>query len=105
MMTLTRTEESTAVTTPVAPTLLLAFELGERTWKLGFSTGPVQQPRIRQIPARATDRLGEELARAKTPFTLPADEPVMSCCEARRGGRCPHRWLVSHLSSNHVTDS
>jgi hypothetical protein len=30
MMTLTRTEESTVVTTPVAPTLLLAFELGER---------------------------------------------------------------------------
>ena len=32
MMTMTRTEESTAVATPVAPTtLLLAFELGERS--------------------------------------------------------------------------
>src|SRR5262249_32595732 len=39
MMTLTHTEESTAVATAVAPTLLLAFELGERTWKLGFTTG------------------------------------------------------------------
>jgi len=33
---------------------LPAFELGERTWKLGFTTGPGQQPRIRQIPARST---------------------------------------------------
>ena len=39
MMTMTRTEESTAVATSVTPTLLLAFELGERTWKLGFTTG------------------------------------------------------------------
>jgi len=105
MMTLTRTGESTAVTTPVAPTLLLAFELGERTWKLGFSTGPVQQPRIRQIPARATDRLVEELARAKARFTLPADAPVMSCYEAGREGFWLHRWLVAHAVSNHVIDS
>jgi hypothetical protein len=38
MTTMTRTQESTAGTS-VAPTLLLAFELGERTWKLGFTTG------------------------------------------------------------------
>ena len=82
MRTMTRTEESTAVSTAVAPTLLLAFELGERTWKLGFTTGLGQQPRIRQIPARATDRMVEELARAKARFKLPADSPVMSCYEA-----------------------
>ena len=35
MMTMTRDRES------IAPTacLLLAFELGQRTWKLGFSAG------------------------------------------------------------------
>ena len=67
MMTLTRTEESTAVATSVTPTLLLAFELGERTWKLGFTMGLGQQPRIRQIPAcgsriansRADSRIGQ----------------------------------------------
>jgi transposase len=105
MMTLTRTEESTAVTTPVAPTLLLAFELGERTWKLGFTTGLGQPPRIRQIPARATDRLVEELARAKARFKLPADAPVISCYEAGRDGFWLHRWLVAHAVSNHVIDS
>ena len=33
MMTMTRTEESTAVATRTGPTLLLAFELSERVWK------------------------------------------------------------------------
>src|ERR1700730_18517856 len=105
MMTMTRTEESTAVATAIVPTLLLAFELGERTWKLGFTTGLGQQPRIRQIPARATDRLVEELARAKARFKLPADAPVMSCYEAGRDGVWLHRWLVADAVSNHVIDS
>jgi transposase len=105
MMTLTRTEESTAVATAVAPTLLLAFELGERTWKLGFTTGLGQQPRIRQIAARATDRVLEEIARAKVRFRLPADAPVISCYEAGREGFWLHRWLVAHAVSNHVVDS
>ena len=39
MMTITRTGESTAVATRTGPTLLLAFELSERVWKLGFTTG------------------------------------------------------------------
>jgi len=72
MMTMTRTEESAAVATGVAPTLLLAFELGERTWKLGFTTGLGQRLRIRQIPARATDRVVDEITRAKARRKLPA---------------------------------
>ena len=59
MMTMTRTKQSTAVATPAGSTLLLAFELGERVWKLGFTTGLGQRPRVRQIPALATDRLLE----------------------------------------------
>ena len=105
MMTMTRTEESTAVATSVAPTLLLAFELGERTWKLGFTTGLGQRPRLRQIPAHATDRVLEEIARAKVRFELPADAPVVSCYEAGREGFWLHRWLVAHAVSNHVIDS
>ena len=54
MKTMTRTAGSTAVAAAIEPTLLLAFELGERVWKIGFTTGPGTQPRIRQIPARAT---------------------------------------------------
>jgi transposase len=105
MMTKTRTEESTAVAASTAPTLLLAFELGGRSWKLGFTAGMGQQPRIRQIAARATNRVEEKIARAKARFRLPADAPVLSCYEAGREGFRLHRWLVAHAVSNHVIES
>jgi transposase len=105
MMTMTRTEESTAVATKTVPTLLLAFELGERVWKLGFTTGLGQRPRLRQIPARATDRILEEIARAKVRFRLPTMTPVVSCYEAGREAFWLHRWLVAQRVSNHVIDS
>ena len=105
MITMTRTEESTALATSLTPTLLLAFELGERSWKLGFTTGHGQRPRIRQIPARAVDRVWAEIARAKVRFKLPAEAPVLSCYEAGREGFWLHRWLVAHAVSNHVIDS
>jgi hypothetical protein len=84
---------------------LLAFELGERVWKLGFTTGLGQRPRLRQIPARATDRILEEIARAKVRFRLPTTTPVVSCYEAGREAFWLHRWLVAHGVSNHVIDS
>src|SRR5207244_13324902 len=59
MPTMTRTSESTAPT----PSLLLAFELGRRTWKLGFSVGLGQRPRCRQIPAGAVRVLAQEVSR------------------------------------------
>src|SRR5215210_4623104 len=105
MSTLTRTEESTTVATSIAPTLLLAFELGERTWKLGFTTGFGQQPRLRQIPARSTDRLLEEIGRAKARLRVSADGPVVSCYEAGREGFWLHRWLLAHGVTNQVIDS
>jgi transposase len=105
MMTMTRTEESTAAATPIGPTLLLAFELGERVWKLGFTVGLGARPRIRQIPARATNQVLEEIVRAKGRFRLPADAPVVSCYEAGREGFWLHRWLVAQAVSNQVIDS
>src|SRR5262245_66209993 len=105
MMTMTRTEESTAVATKIVPTLLLAFELSERVWKLGFTTGLGQRPRLRQIPARAADRILEEIARAKVRFHLPATTPVVSCYEAGREAFWLNRWLVAHGVGNHVMDS
>jgi hypothetical protein len=105
MMTMTRPEESTAVATRTGPTLLLAFELSERVWKLGFTTGLGQRPRLRQIPARATDRILEEIAHAKVRFRLPTTTSVVSCYEAGREAFWLHRWLVAHGVSNHVIDS
>jgi transposase len=105
MRSITRTEESTEVASPIGPTLLLAFELGERFWKLGFTIGLGARPRVRQMPARATNQVLEEIARAKVRFRLPADAPVVSCYEAGREGFWLHRWLVAHAVSNQVIDS
>lgn len=88
-----------------AACLLLAFELGQRTWKLGFTVGVGQRPRIRQIAARAVDRLADEIARAKARLDLPADAPVVSCFEAGRDGLWLHRYLMAHGITNHVVDS
>ena len=101
MTTMTRTSESTA--TPAC--LLLAFELSERTWKLGFTVGRGQRPRVRQIAAGALDRLTEEVARAKSRWRLTADAPVVSCYEAGREGFWLHRYLVAQGITNAVVDS
>ena len=82
MITMTRPNESTAPT----GCLLLAFELGQRSWKLGFTVGMGQRPRIRQIPAGAVGPLVTEIERAKKRLGLPADSPVISCYEAGRDG-------------------
>jgi len=37
---------------PISPTLYLAFELSQKQWKLGFTVGMGQRPRIRTIQAR-----------------------------------------------------
>jgi transposase len=99
MTTMTRTQESTAAV------LLVAFELGERSWKLGFSTGPAAPPRIRQIPARALESLVAEVAMAKRRLGLPADAPVRSCYEAGREAFWLHRWAVAQGWTNWVVES
>jgi transposase len=85
--------------------LLLAIELGQRAWKLGFTLGPGQRPRLRQVAAGAVDALAHEVARAKLRLKLPADAAVVSCFEAGRDGFWLHRWLVAHGVRNHVVDS
>jgi transposase len=80
----TRLIESTAA----CPMLMLAFELGESHWVLGFTISPAQRARRRQIPAGDVGRLLAEVVAAKRGFDLPADAPVTSCYEAGREGFC-----------------
>jgi len=87
------------------PTLSLAFELGQDTWKLGFTIGVAQQPRERTIPAGDIVRAQQEIAQAKQRFGLPADARVVSCYEAGRDGFWLHRCLVAHGVQNYVIDS
>ena len=97
-MAMTRTSEST-------PALLMALELGERRWKLGFSRRLGDRPRVRTVTARALDVVLAEIAAAKRRWQLPADAPVTSCYEAGRDGFWVHRWLVAHGVVNVVVDS
>jgi transposase len=87
------------------PTLSLAFELGQNTWKLGFTIGVAQQPRERMIPSGDVEGLQQEIARAKQRFGLPEDARVVSCYEAGRDGFWLHRYLVAHSVQNSVIDS
>jgi transposase len=85
--------------------LFMAFELSEKTWKLGFTTGHGQKPRERTVAARHQARLLQEIAQAKRRFGLPETAPVVSCYEAGREGFWLHRFLHAQGITNQVVDS
>src|SRR5262245_21107391 len=86
-------------------TLFVAFELSEKTWTLGFTTGHGQKPRERTVPARQQERVLDESAHAKRRLGLPASAAVVSCYEAGREGFWLHRFLQAQGITNHVVDS
>ena len=90
---------------PLAPVLYLAFELGNDSWKLGFTVGMGQRPRERNIGARDVAALEREIRLAKKRFGLPETAPVLSCYEAGRDGFWLHRYLVEQGVQNLVVDS
>ena len=96
---------ATDPTTPSGPVLYLAFELGRSSWKLAFTTGAGQKPRLRPLAAGSLVGLAFEIQRAKERFGLPADAPVISCYEAGRDGFWLHRFLVHEGVQNLVVDS
>lgn len=89
----------------IEPVLYLAFELGEKTWKLGFSIGLAQKPRRRKTGARDLAALREEIVLAKKRFRLPETAAVKSCYEAGRDGFWLHRYLEDTGVENLVVDS
>jgi len=102
-MTTAATHHEQSTTTEA--TLFVAFELSEKTWKLGFTTGHGQKPRERSMPARDHERVLDEIAQAKRRLGLPAMAPVVSCYEAGREGFWLHRFLRAQGLTNHVVDS
>src|SRR5438876_2388773 len=85
--------------------LFVAFELSEKTWKLGFTTGHGQKPRERTVTARQQERVLDEIAHAKRRLGLPDTAPVVSCYEAGREGFWLHRFLQAQGLTNYVVDS
>jgi transposase len=85
--------------------LFMAFELSEKTWKLGFTTGPGQKPRARGVAARNQARVLQEVAQANQRFGLPANAPVVRGYEAGRAGFWLHRFVQAQGITNHGVDS
>ena len=72
MQTMTRGNESSAAT----GYLLVAFELSQRWWKVGFTTGMGHRVRTRRIAAGALEPLAQGIADAKKRFGLAAEARV-----------------------------
>jgi transposase len=88
----------------IEPILYVAFELSNRTWKLGFTIGLGQKPREQNIAARDLERLDQVIEAAKKRFGLPPSARVVSCFEAGRDGFWLHRHLESRGIENLVVD-
>jgi transposase len=101
-MSATHATQSTASQGPV---LYMAVELSLASWKLAFTVGSGQKPRIRSLAAGALASLMEEIKLAKKRFGLPDSANVMCCYEAGRDGFWIHRFLISQGVKNIVVDS
>jgi transposase len=101
MTTMARKEESSTS----APVLHVAFELSEKTWKLGFTVGLGQKPRLQQVGAGQLEGVLQQIARAKRRFGLAEDVRVVACYEAGMEGFWLHRWLEAQGIESHVVDS
>lgn len=86
-------------------TLFMAFELGLKDWKLGFTIGLGQKARRRTIPGGDLVKLESEIKAAKKRFNLAETAEVVTCYEAGRDGFWLHRYLVKMGIKNNVVDS
>ena len=59
--------------------LYLAFELGNKEWKLGFTVGFGQKPRERTVLAGDLCAVKREIELAKRRFGLSPEARVLSC--------------------------
>ena len=91
--------------TPQPQYLYIAIELSNEKWKLGFTIGFGQAPRLRDLDARDLAGLVKEIHMAKERFGLPGSAPVLSCYEAGRDGFWLHRYLQTLGVANLVVDS
>jgi transposase len=88
-----------------AAILYMAFELGRKKWKLGFSTGLGQKARQRTVTAADMPAVLAEIERARQRFRMRDATRVVSCYEAGPDGFWLHRYLRAHAVENVVVDS
>ena len=90
--------------TTIVGRLYVAFELGDRSWKLSLGDG-VRAPSRCTVAAGDATAVLMAIAKAKARCHLAADAPVRSCYEAGRDGFWLHRWLTDQGIVNLVVDS
>jgi len=90
--------------TAVIGRLYIAFELGEKSWKLSLGDG-VHAPSRCTVAASDMASVLTAISKAKVRFGLAAQAPVRSCYEAGRDGFWLHRWLTQQGIHNLVVDS
>ncbi|KVU34395.1 IS110 family transposase [Burkholderia ubonensis] len=90
--------------TTITGSLYVAFELGDRGWKLSLGDG-VRAPSCCTVAAGDTAAVFTAIAKAKARCHLATDAPVRSCYEAGRDGFWLHRCLEAHWITNLVVDS
>jgi transposase len=84
--------------------LYIAFELGDKQWKLSCSDGR-RGPSRYSVSAGDKQAVLECIGRARARCGLAASAKVRSCYEAGRDGWWLHRWLLEHGVDNIVVDS
>ena len=87
-----------------SPTLMVAMELGETGWLLGFASAYGQRPLRRKIATRDQKALLHEIEWARGKLGLEAEARVVSCYEAGRDGFWLHRFLVAQGVESLVVD-
>jgi len=91
--------------TTILGKLYMALELSNAEWKLGFTVGLGQPPRLRNLKARDLHGLVQEINLATKRFGLSDNARVLSCYEAGRDGFWLHRYLATKEVNNVVVDS
>src|SRR4051812_28506813 len=90
-MTTTHASDSTTATARV---LYLAPDLGQKSWKLAFTVGLGQKPRLRTIAARDITALRAETRAARGRSGRAEAARVVACYEAGRDGFWMKRRLL-----------
>lgn len=87
------------------PTLFVAFELGQKEWKVALTSGVAPRPWVKTVPSGDLAAVARVVVAARARFGLPATAGVVSCYEAGRDGFWIHRALVALGVGNRVVDS
>ena len=87
------------------PTLYVAFELGQKDWKLAMTSGFGVAPWMRTVASGDLAAVERALREGRQRLGLPATALVMSCYEAGRDGFWIHRALTHMGLTNRVVDS